>query len=588
MARPSTAPKTPSNKSSKAVILKLAEEAGRKAATKVAKKVAGKEAGRIAARVATKATLDPDYTLDNQTDFEDEIPEYNARGYGRDNEEEEDEENEDGLNTYSQFASAPAQDEDDLSDNPRSADIFNFGSTLLNKGTPIRFQIKKNGQFLTTIRKPYSEEKLQEDYGEGHYAVILRNDSKGTFIKQQSFSIAAPILRPEETVRAQQEDKVDKMFHTFSEMQQRTQEAQAAMAERLIEEQRYREEEEKERRREEKDMAREQEKQNQNLLATVLQASLQKPSDNGSSTAIMQMMQSSQQQTSQMIMESNKNFMTMLSEMRRDSQTMIEKIVTSQNDQARDFREQIARMAESGNKKESLDPIALFKMMNDTRDAGMNFGLKIQEMAKELAGDIDRPEKEPKGLTETIIENLGKLAPLMLAASQNNGPAPQQYFEQPSQALVPAPTQPSYKQRPVVPNPTQEAVRPVVRPVVAIPNQNAVIPKKTSVTNVAVVPESVKITPEVGAKQTVIDICAPLIGHALVNKASAAQLGEATIKALSDVKISASKAVEIVTLDDIFHLSFKVHGLPDVPELRAYLKDYHDYLRQKAPSSQLG
>jgi hypothetical protein len=245
MARPSTASKTPSNKSSKAVLLKLAEEAGRKAATKVAKKVAGKEAGRIAAKVATKAALDPDYTLDNdnQTDFEDEIPEYSARGYEQEDEEDDEIEDRDNLSTLGQIANTNRNDEDDLSDNPRSADIFNFGTTLLNKGTPIRFQIKKNGQFLTTIRKPYSEEKLQEDYGEGHYAVILRNDSKGTFIKQQSFSIAAPILRPEETVRAQQEDKVDKMFHTFSEMQQRTQEAQAAMAERLIEEQRYREEE---------------------------------------------------------------------------------------------------------------------------------------------------------------------------------------------------------------------------------------------------------------------------------------------------------------------------------------------------------
>jgi len=586
MARPSTATKTPTNKSSKAVLLKLAEEAGRKAATKVAKKVAGKEAGRIAAKVATKAALDPDYTLDNdnQTDFEDEIPEYSARGYEQEDEEEDDDnDRRDNLSTHGQITNSNHNDEDDLSDNPRSADIFNFGTTLLNKGTPIRFQIKKNGQFLTTIRKPYSEEKLQEDYGEGHYAVILRNDSKGTFIKQQSFSIAAPILRPEETAKAQQEDKVDKMFNTFAEMQQRTQEAQAAMAERLIEEQRYREEEEKERRREEKEMAREQEKQNTNLLATVLQATMNKPSDSGSSTAIMQMMQSSQQQTSQMIMESNKNFMTMLSEMRRDSQTMIEKIVSSQNEQARDFREQIARMAESGNKKEAFDPITMFKMMNDTREAGMNFGLKIQELAKELADENERPEREPKGLTETIIENLGKLAPLMLAASQNNGgQAPQQYFEQPTQALVPAPPAPSYKQRPVAPNPVQASVKPVVnantqavRPVVLNPK-----------TNVAGNQESVKISPDAGIKQTVIDICAPLIGHALVNKATAAELGEATIKALSEKQITINKAVELVTLADIYHLSFKVHGLPDVPELKAYLKDFHDYLREKGTPSQ--
>jgi hypothetical protein len=335
-------------------------------------------------------------------------------------------------------------------------------------------------------------------------------------------------------------------------------------------------------------MAREQEKQNQNLLATVLQASLQKPSDNGSSTAIMQMMQSSQQQTSQMIMESNKNFMTMLSEMRRDSQTMIEKIVSSQNDQARDFRDQLARMSEAGSKKEAFDPIAMFKMMNDTREAGMNFGLKIQELAKELADENERPEKEPKGLTETIIDNLGKLAPFMLAASQNNGgQAPQQYFDQPSQALVPAPQQPSYRPRPVAPNPVQAPVRTVARPVVNAapqvdPRQNQTATKS----NVAPSAESGKMSPDAGTKQTVIDICAPLIGHAITNKVTAGQLGEATVRALSEKQITVNKAVELVTLADIYHLSFTVYSLPKVPELEAYLKDFHDYLREKATSSQ--
>lgn len=598
MARASTTPtKSTSKANSKAVIEKLASEAGRKAATKVAKKVANKEAGRIAAKVATKAALDPDYTLDdNQIDIEDEITDYRAGSYGREDDDED--EDEDGISAtgYSsnnQYTGLD-NDNDDLSDNPRSVDIFSYGTGLLNQGTPIRFTVKKNGQFLTTIRKPYSEEELQREHGEGHYAVQLRNDAKGTFIKQQSFSIAAPSVRPEEVQKAQQEDKVDRMFQTFAEMQERTQASQREMAERLIEEQRYREEEEKERRREEKEMAREQEKSSQNLLATILQASMNKPSDNGSSTAILQMMQSSQQQTSQMIMESNKNFMTMLSEMRRDSQTMIEKIVSSQNEQARDFREQLARMSESGNKKEGFSPVEMFKMLNDTRDAGMSFGLKINEMAKELAGEVERPEKEPKGLTETIIDNLGKLAPLMLAASQGNGQAaPQQYFEQPSQQLVPAPAQPSYKARPVVANPAQAPVRPVARPVQAAPVNASVVPRTAPVqatpkSNVAGNQESVKISPEVGTKQAVIDICAPLIGHALMNKASTEQLGEATLKALSENKISVSRAIEFVTLEDIHHLSFNVYSLPDVPELRAYLKGFHDYLRQKASTSQLG
>ena len=581
MARTSTETKSKKSTTSKAVIAKIAEEAGKKAAKKVAAKVASEEAGKTAAKVAARAALDPDYTLD--TDYAQDDNEYDLNQTTMFDDADED------TDSYptsyaSRFSSEESSsDEDDLSDNPKATDIFSYGTSLLEKGTPIRFQIKKNGQFLTTVREPYSEERLQSDHGEGHYTVILRHDAKGTFIKQQSFSIARPSVKTEEIEKAKTDEKLDRMFETFGEMQYRTQEMQAQTFERLMEEQRRREEEEKERRREERELMRQQEQQSQTLLATVLQASLSKKDDGGSQMALMQMLQAQQQQTANMIMESNKNFMTMIQEMRRDTQSMIERITESQREQSKDFQHQIEKMANA--KKDGFDAVEMFKMLNETRESGMSFGLKINELAKELAGESEGT-KEPKGLTETIIENLGKLAPLMLAAGQNSGQAPApQYFEQPkpqSTQLVAAPPAPSFK-RPVAP----VGVKPVVAtaPVQAAPKTPVVAPKQVKKSaNPVVASHSEKATIGVDAntKQVVIDICAPLIGHALMNNVPAVNLGEATLKALTEKNISVARAVELVSLEDIYTLSFKTYTLPDVPELRAYLKEYHDYLGQKA------
>ena len=587
MARTSTETKSKKNPS-KAVIAKIAEEAGKKAAKKVATKIANEEANKTATRVATRVALNPDYTenTDEESDYDQDYqPSYRFGGQ-LDIEDENDSEDEYTANQYAQDNA-----EDDISNNPRATDIFSYGTELLNKGTPIRFQIKKNGQFLTTVREPYSEDRLQKDHGEGHYAVILRNDAKGTFLKQQSFSIAAPSVKHEEIVKAQTDEKLDRMFETFGQMQERTQDTQAQLFDRIMEEQRRREDEEKERRREERDNMRQQEQQNQNLLATVLQASLAgKKDDGGGNIALLQMMQAQQQQTATLIMESNKNFMTMIQEMRRDTSTMIEKMSESQKEQAREFRHQIEKMA--GSKKEGFDAVEMFKMLNDTRESGMQFGLQINALAKELA-DAGEGAKEPKGLTETIIENLGKLAPLMLAAGQNQGQAPaQQYFEQKPQQLVPAPQAPSYKRASSAPVRQAQTVvaQPVAQTVAANPavESQKVVKKVVAKASVARSPETATIDANASVKQTVVDICASLIGHALMNNVSSGNLGDATIKALGEKNISVNKALELVSLDDIYHLSFTVYTLPDVPELRAYLKDYHDYLKAKASSPQLG
>ena len=583
-------------KLSKGAIAKIAEDSARKAVRKTAGKVAREEATKVAAKVASEAALNPDYDLQQEDEEE------TSSLFGGWDSEDEDDDSE--SSDYSPFglsrssSSSRSEDDDDededLSKDVKSRDIFAYASDLMNKGTPVRLQIKKNGQFLTTVKKPYSEEQLQKEHGEGHYSVILRNDVRGTFIKQQSFSIAAPPGLPGEVVQQQvmkQEEKIDKMFQTFSQMQSAQSDSQNQLFERLLEEQRRREDEEKERRREERELMKQNEMNNTSVLASVLQAALS-PRDNDSSgmATILQVMQSQQNQTTQMIMEMNKNNMMMIQEMRRDTQSMMEKISQMSSEQAREFRSQISEMG--GKKQDGFDPITMFKMLNDTREAGMNFGLKINDLAKQIAESEIQPS-QPKGLVESVLDNLGKFAPLMLAAQNGNGQPAHQFHQQASTPqtiqqpkLVPAPPAPSYKKpeakvvaKPTVVTPTSVSPRTVPNPVVK---------KTTNKTTVASTTEDGKIVSDAEMKARVIDVCIPLIGHALQNSINSGGLGEATLSAFHAQGISPRVAVSLVSVEDIFDLAFKKYSLPDVPELRHYLKDYHDYLVQKASTSEPG
>lgn len=609
MAR--TASSSSKEKINKGQIAKIAEESARKAVKKTATRVAKEEATKVAARVATEAALNPDYELNDEEDVESGLF---SSWTDNDDEEEAEEDtwssksssSKGAYNFGTTFTDEEGDDEEeDLSKDIKNRDIFAYANDLMNKGTPVRLQIKKNGQFLTTVKKPYSEEQLQKEHGEGHYSVILRNDIKGTFIKQQSFSIASPPAQPAEVVQqqvAKQEEKLDRMFQTFSQMQASQTESQNALFERLLEEQRRREEEEKERRREERELMKYNEQSNNSVLASVLQAALTpRESDSGGMSAMLQMMQNQQAQTTQMIMESNKNFMMMVQEMRRDTQQMVEKITQISNEQARDFRTQISEM--SNTKSDGFDPVTMFKMLNDTREAGMNFGLKINDLAKQIAESDIKPT-QPKSVVESVLDNLGKFAPLMLAASQQGNTANHfQQVPQPQARAIAAPPAPSYKQ-PVKPQakPVQAKPKPVAKPAqpktlvtqplvsktMVTTGPKTVVNKTTTQTVVASNQDSGKIDSDAELKTKVIDICVPLIGHALQNGINSGGLGDASINAFVSQGIDARKAVELVGVEDIYDLAFNRYSLPDVPEIRHYLKDYHDYLRQKASFSESG
>lgn len=613
MGRTATVARETSRKNN-AAIVKAATDAAKKTAKKEAAKVADSTARKTASRVAAKVALDPDYTEVPEGE-EDTTLDFGEGAYASEEEEDFDDVRPSSRILGSFHASedddtpAAQEDTDDDGDNSEKVpDVFAVARECSLKGTPIRITIKKNGHFLTTIKKPYSVEEMQKDHGEGHYTVILKNDAKGTFIKQNSFSLAAPPVDPlaivQTQVAAKQDEKFETMFTTFSEMSQRQQESQAQMMERLLEQQREREEQAEERRREEKDAMKEQEKQNQNLLAVVLQGAFAKKDEGGGSmAAVMQMMQASQQQTTQLMMEMSKSNMMMIQEMRRDTQSMFEKISQMNQEQTREFRNQLSEMA---NKKEDgFDAIKMFQILNDSRKEGMDFGLKINQIAKDLAEDGEVTERQPKGVVESILDNLGKFAPAMIAMSQQQN-ASQHFPQQPQitvapqrPALVPAPAAPSFKRpapapapvakTPVRSNPvttTAARVNPAT-PVATATVKPVVTPKapaKRATTNVPVAsgPEAGKIATD---KEKIISVCVPLISHALVNQLPSGDLGQATLNAAAELGISAKKLVSEFSLDELFYLAFVTHKLPKMPELENYFKDYYDYLQQKASQS---
>ncbi len=602
-----------------AVIEKIATKAAKKAVSKTAEKVARATSRRVATKVAQETSLNPDYNPEEEFDGEEEEEETSLFGNFQD--EDEDEDNDGGPEGYEypndEEEEEEEEDNTDLTHQTRSKDIFTVADDEIRKGKAIRIQVKKNGHFLATYRKPYSEEQLQKDHGEGHYQIILRDDIKGTFIKQQSLSVAAPSTPPAAEIaklhqeQKQNEDqKIDKMFTTFSDMQQRSAETQSQMIERIMQEQERREEQERERRKEERELMKESEKNNMNVLATVLQASLNKPSDNGGMTGILQMMQSQQQQTSMMIMEMNKNFMNVIQDMKKDTDRMVDKITSMSQEQAKEFRQQLSEMQ---NKKpaEGFDALKMFEMLNKTRDDGLNFGLKLQSMAKDLAGENEAAPSAPKGIVESVLDNLGKLAPLMIAAGQNNNAS--QHFQAPPAprpALVATPPAPSYRAparpapapasnpAPARPAPVKAAPEARTVPATSTPvktpaptkatpqGARAGVKKTTTQTSVASGPETGKIGNDVELKKAIIEICVPLIGHALQNNINSGGLGDATINALTAQGIDLGKAVSVVGVQDIYDTAFNQFKLPDVPELRAYLKDYYDYLAQKASTTE--
>ncbi len=81
----------------------------------------------------------------------------------------------------------------DEKDRPlEDVDFFDFiQHGFIDKGVPVEFTIKKDGEWLQVLRPPLSWPDIRQKFGPGTYAVIARNRKTKTYIKQATELMAA-------------------------------------------------------------------------------------------------------------------------------------------------------------------------------------------------------------------------------------------------------------------------------------------------------------------------------------------------------------------------------------------------------------
>ena len=560
-------------------------------ATKTAKKVATKTANQVA--------LQPNY---DESFHEEENSEEND-DYDFDLSSEVDEVDEVDTDTTTNFnahaKNPPVIDE---------RDVFEIGNEAMkNEGMAIKYHIKCNGQIAGVETAPFSMEDLQAKYGGGTFMVQAKRVSNGTFVKQQSFSVAAPLKNKAEEAKAESALGVDKLMNSFQAMMESTQQNAVQTQETLAQAMREQIEATEKRRiadqeRDEKRIQEEKERMkteatgNQAILLTLMQTlAAPKPTNDNMST-FLTLIQSQQQQQAQAQQQTLTMFMNGLEKISDNTNRMFEKITEKQE---RDTQEMYRRLEDISKKNavKEQDPLALFKLLKDTSKDAIDEFRMMRELAREEAEDAKAPT-EPKSLTDKIIENL---APMIMAGAQLRGagaaPAAPVAFNPPEttqvavqrapQAQAPR-TAPTVAKRVVVAQPAGKVV-PAAAPVAAAPVKRAVTVQPVQNTQPAqnVVesnPEASKISNSVELKEKIIKFAADQLGAGILSAQtatpiSAKECARLVSEGLLAGNVATIQAVQLISFADVEHEAYVVAGLPTgIPLLETYLKEFYESL----------
>lgn len=89
-------------------------------------------------------------------------------------------------------ATQEALNEDEEKQSLDDVDFFDYCHHVfvVGKGKPIIFFIKKDGEYLSTLKPPLSWDALRTKYGAGTYMVQCKSVANGMFLKQQTMSLA--------------------------------------------------------------------------------------------------------------------------------------------------------------------------------------------------------------------------------------------------------------------------------------------------------------------------------------------------------------------------------------------------------------
>jgi len=442
-------------------------------------------------------------------------------------EESQDIENEDDtdIDAFGDDGS-PLHESSDFDGDAQDVFIEAFSKAQARNETA-KYSLYRNGEMIATKYHPYSWEKLQKEYGAGHYKVVAR-DSRGKYLTAQSQLVGSPESEneiPEIAPPPQQNQSLGfmEMWTLINGEKEKT----------------------------------ERESKEQAASAAASQADMFK--------AMMMMSQQSQQQSQQMMM-------TLLQQMNQNTVQMMQAMndkMTMMNQHKRD---------------DGIDPLKLQLLLQEAEkraEERMRFMFeqienKAEAMAEEkaelLANQNENGEKE--SLTSQLIKGfiplIANAASVMpqLQAPQSHLPEP--VTQLPTRASATTPQAPRSHPNPVPQAPQQPVVK----------NLN---PKPIVQTTKPVTKKEEK--PVNSIKTAILDLTLPLIGNGLLKRQAAKEVAGEAIKTLEKVGITRQNVIDNFTFDDILALA-KDYNIPSIAN--SWLKEFHEALLQPvnpAPSS---
>lgn len=418
-----------------------------------------------------------------------------------------------------------------------SVDVFEegFRKAIALKDAP-RYYIKKNSQFLTVKDYPYSWEQLQKDYGPGWYQVQCKARSNGRILKGQTEMVGDPNEgKQSEVVETEvQSQEKDNNLALLGWLQQNQERAELR--------------------------AREQAKSAESGVATLMQA-----------------LMTSQQ-------ESNKTMMQMMMESSKQTQTLLLTLMQSQNQPKGPdpIMSLLSTVITQQNKSDGFTAASVMKMIQDAeiraeQRAVKNFELieqKSNELAEIKAEAIAGGDEHEESLSKSLLKGFVPVLSQMMA-QQNSQVQTPTAVTQPSLAQAQdALTQASLRSN------LSGRVAPTVTPVnVNVQNPRKERPIQARVESVA---QKVILTPE--QKDAIFTFVGGDIGQAMVTGSQASVCANEVLLKLEKEKVTRQTIAKGFTVEDFYGFAAKYIPAEQMPEARAWLKEFFDAIQRLAVS----
>jgi len=444
-------------------------------------------------------------------------------------------------------------DFDDLSaDHVVERDIFQDAfKKAFAKNDSVRFYIYKNSTFTTIKNHPYNWERLQKDFGEGHYKVVAKSVKTGQNVMTQSELVGDPTPISEQNHKTEHEEipypqPMDPLA-LVTLMQASQDKAEQKVAQ---------------------------------------QAQIQQTGMTAMMTTMMQMQQQAQQQ-----------FQMMVLEMQKQSQA-----------QAQAQQNLILSMLQTKPAADSgFTAATVMKMVQDERrDSEARtkqwyelVEKKAEALASEKAEAMNAGSDSEDSLGKTLVKNFVPVLGQILAAQQGQAQPPQQMPPQqrpigvngagavanPRAQIpsVPKDVRIQHERQAQAPakvaNPDPAPKSPVSNgfPTRAekVPTAQAIKQKPASPQNRT--PEREMMSRE-ESQAKIFEIVAADIGQALLLRTPASKVGEASLKKLEKNGVTRQNVLDAFTLEDFYALA-RANGLPDIA--KPWIKEFYEFIAQK-------